>query len=335
MRTALIDLPGPHSEQKRVSLLGLGCASMLGRAGRRESLAALSAAYDAGITFYDTARSYGYGECEELLGDFFKGARRSSVMLCTKFGILPADPKGWKNRIKPVVRGVLSIAPMLRSTVRRHAARQLQAGQFSVEVLNSSIETSLRKLKTDHVDILLMHSPPESVLHREDLLDSMAKLVEAGKVRMIGISTGSDLIGNVFREHSPKLSAAQFPLNPLTIGLATQTPAAAKSLFLIANQVFGGTKGIARCRSLIDALRLDPGIPASLREKFDLRDRSLLPEIVLNCVLQDTGVCVAVPSMLDPGHLKANIKAVEQCRFSGLELQVIRSSLAAMANQEA
>ena len=74
----------------KASQLGLGCAAIMGRVGRRESLAALGAAWDAGINFFDTARSYGYGESEALLGGFLRGNRRSQAVVCTKFGILPA-----------------------------------------------------------------------------------------------------------------------------------------------------------------------------------------------------------------------------------------------------
>ena len=60
-----------------VSVLGLGCAAMMGSAGRHESLVALAAAYDSGINFFDTARSYGYGASEGLLGEFCAGRRRT------------------------------------------------------------------------------------------------------------------------------------------------------------------------------------------------------------------------------------------------------------------
>src|ERR1700739_896790 len=101
MRAIDINIPGKSTQLKNVSVIGLGCAAMLGRAGRRESLAALAAAYDAGITFYDTARSDGSGACEGLLAEFFASGRRDSVVLCTKFGILPAIPGGWNNKVKP------------------------------------------------------------------------------------------------------------------------------------------------------------------------------------------------------------------------------------------
>lgn len=329
MRITDLIFSGARAGRKSVSVLGLGCASMLGRAGRRESVAALGAAYDAGITFYDTARSYGYGACEGLLGEFFAGKRRESVVLCTKFGILPASSKGWKNRVKPLARAVLSVAPQLRGAVRKAAASQFSPGQFSVETLRSSFETSLRELKTDYVDILLMHNPPIDAVRQDDLLDAMGKLVDAGKVRMAGVSADGDVIGAILLDHAPILKAVQFPLNLFSMGLAAQTVEGAKSLFLMANHPFGGAEGIARCRSEIDRMRKDPAIPLELREKLDARDGTLLPELVLNCILTGTGVSVVVPSMLQLEHLKSNIRAVEQCRFSHAELELIRNQMVA------
>jgi hypothetical protein len=72
---------------------------------------------------------------------------------------------------------------------------------------------------------------------------------------------------------------------------------------------------------------LDPSVPQSLREKLDARDESLHPEFVLNSIMKDTGVSVVIPSMLQPAHLKSNIRAIKRCRFSPAELQLIRKSL--------
>ncbi|WP_348262569.1 aldo/keto reductase [Telmatobacter sp. DSM 110680] len=329
MRTSDINISGQSTPLKNVSVIGLGCAAMLGRAGRRESLAALGAAYDAGITFYDTARSYGYGACEGLLGEFFSTGRRSSVVLCTKFGILPGNPGGWKQRVKPLARAVLGIVPQLRGMVRKHAADQFVPGQFSVATLRSSFETSLRELKTDYVDILLMHGPPAGALQDEDILEELRRLVDTGKVRLAGVSGEGDVIRTVFGQHSPVLQAAQFPMNPFSMHLASQTLDAAKSLMLIANHPFGGAEGIANCRTLIDRLRQDPAVPQPLREKLDARDQGLLPEFVLNSIIRDTGISVVIPSMMKPAHLHSNMRAIDQCRFSPSELQFIRHSLAA------
>ena len=234
-------------------------------------------------------------------------------------------------RIKPLARAVLNLAPQLRGVVRKHAATQFNPGQFSVETLQSSFETSLRELKTDYVDILLMHNPPLSALQQDDLLESISRLVEAGKVRIAGVSADGEVIPAILASHPPAVSAAQFPLNPFSMHLTAQTSEAAKSLFLMANHPFGGAEGISRCRSQIDRMRQEPSLPQTLRDKLDPRDETLLPELVLNCILQDTGVSVVVPSMLQPKHLNTNVRAVENCRFSPAELQLIRSSFAQSA----
>src|ERR1700761_2762894 len=109
-----VTLPG-----SRVSVLGFGCAPLMGRAGRRDSLKALFAALDAGITFFDTARSYGYGRSEALLGEVLKG-RRDSVVVCTKFGILPANRRTWKQAMKPAARTAIQLFPRLRKFARHH-----------------------------------------------------------------------------------------------------------------------------------------------------------------------------------------------------------------------
>ncbi len=175
-----------------------------------------------------------------------------------------------------------------------------------------------------------MHNPPLSVLQQNDLLEAMGRMVEAGKVRMAGISADGEVIGPILAESTSVLKAAQFPLNPFSMRLAEQTPKAANSLFLMANHPFGGAEGITRCRTEIDRIRQDPAFSQTLREKLDTRDEGLLPELVLNCILQGTGVSVVVPSMLQPEHLKNNVRAVEHCRFSAPELQLLRSTFAQM-----
>jgi aryl-alcohol dehydrogenase-like predicted oxidoreductase len=126
------------------------------------------------------------------------------------------------------------------------------------------------------------------------------------------------------------LKAAQFPLNLFSMGLAAQTKAAATSLFLMANHVFGGADGITAGRNEIERMQQDAALPQALREKLDPRDETLLPEMMLNCILLGTGVSVAVPSMLQLKHLANNVGAVEHCRFSAAELEMIRSALAAV-----
>src|SRR4051794_39645659 len=152
----------------RGSVLGFGCGSVMGRVGREQSLAAMGAAWDAGVNVFDVARSYGFGEAEGLLGEFLRG-RRSEAVVVTKFGIVPARSRttAVKSRLKPLVRRGLRYVPQARHLVQRVTARDSTPGQFSVGVLRSSLEQSLRELRTDYVDVLLMHGPPTSVAEHD------------------------------------------------------------------------------------------------------------------------------------------------------------------------
>lgn len=145
-----------------VFALGLGCMGMsyaYGPADRSESLATLSHALDAGVTFLDTADVYGDGENEKLVGEAIAG-RREDVMLATKFGI---------------VRG------------QRRFGGDVDG---SPEYVRAAIEGSLTRLGVEHVDLYYLHRPDASV-PIEDTVGAMAELVAAGKVRWLGLSEAS------------------------------------------------------------------------------------------------------------------------------------------------
>jgi aryl-alcohol dehydrogenase-like predicted oxidoreductase len=310
----------------KVSVLGLGCSAVLGRSGRRESLAVLGAAWEAGITFYDTARSYGYGESERLLGEFFAGERRQQAVICTKFGILPAA-RGWKQRVKPLAQAAVRVFPALRTVAQRQAAGEIVASEFSVELLRTSLETSLRALRTDYVDMLLLHAAPISALAQEDLLGAMQRLVEAGTVRMAGISGEQAVIVASFDQRPRGLTTAQFAINAADREFAAETEQAAREgWFLVANHPFGGPTGVRVCRQRIATLRENQALPIALREKL-IDDAQLMPEVMLNTILNGTGVHCVIPAMMHPEHLAGNVRAVEQCRFTQEELVLLRRAM--------
>jgi aryl-alcohol dehydrogenase-like predicted oxidoreductase len=85
----------------RISVLGFGCASAMSRYGTRATLRSMEAAFEAGINYFDAARSYGFGEAEHVLGCFAKG-RRDRIVLATKFGIAATARPPWFHRmLKP------------------------------------------------------------------------------------------------------------------------------------------------------------------------------------------------------------------------------------------
>jgi aryl-alcohol dehydrogenase-like predicted oxidoreductase len=134
-----------------VSRVGLGCNNFGRRVDRRGTRRVVEAALEAGVTFFDTAESYGSGDSERFLGDAL-GHRRSHVVVATKFGWTSDDlPGGSPERVR------------------------------------RSIEGSLARLGTNVVDLLYYHRP-DGVTPIGETLEAMQQLVAEGTVRALGLS---------------------------------------------------------------------------------------------------------------------------------------------------
>ena len=143
-----------------VSALGLGCMGMsqsYGEGDRDESIATIHRALDLGVKFLDTADVYGQNTNEELVGAAIKD-RRDEAVLATKFGIA-GDPADASVR-----------------TINGHP-----------DYVRSACDASLRRLGVDYIDLYYQHRVDRNV-PIEDTVGAMGELVDAGKVRYLGLS---------------------------------------------------------------------------------------------------------------------------------------------------
>jgi aryl-alcohol dehydrogenase-like predicted oxidoreductase len=139
-----------------VSAISLGSwLTYSGGIEREQTEACTRAAFDAGITLFDTANGYGRGAAEEAWGEILADHRRDSYVLATKV-FMPMDDDGTQQGL-------------------------------SAEQINTQLEASLRRLRTDHVDLYQCHRFDTEV-PIEETMEALAEVVQAGKVRQIGFS---------------------------------------------------------------------------------------------------------------------------------------------------
>jgi aryl-alcohol dehydrogenase-like predicted oxidoreductase len=172
-----------------LSKLAFGCAPVMGRISRREALSAMSRAYDAGVTHFDVARSYGFGDAEAVVGQF-ASAHRSHITLTTKFGIAPVQMSAMRRLARPVVRQVRRLLPATQRLVKQNSAALLSAGHYTLQDAQAGLQTSLRALGTDYVDLLLVHDCIQSSPVEPDVIEWMEKMRELGTIRAWGFATG-------------------------------------------------------------------------------------------------------------------------------------------------
>lgn len=179
-----------------VSRVGLGLSrigSINSPISTSEAIRLIETAFDLGVNFFDTADVYGQGDSERLLGSALR-ARRAQIVICTKAGYLVATKARLASYAKPLLAPILRFAR--RSPRAAGAAHGLtlpttMAQDFSPEHIRSSLDASLRRLRTDYVDLYMLHSPPVGGLDLDRITATLQAAKQAGKIRAIGVSCRS------------------------------------------------------------------------------------------------------------------------------------------------
>jgi aryl-alcohol dehydrogenase-like predicted oxidoreductase len=182
-----VDIPGTSIRASRIALGTWAIGGwMWGGSNEADAIDTIHAALDRGINLIDTAPAYGFGRSEEIVGKALaENGRRNRVHIATKVGIDWKDGKPFRNASK---------------------ARIVE-----------EVESSLRRLKTDVIDLYQVHWPDPNTPIAE-IAEAMSELQQAGKIRAIGVSNFSPAQMKEFRKVAP-LHTAQPPYNLFERGI--------------------------------------------------------------------------------------------------------------------
>ena len=292
------------SSELGVSAVGFGCWELggtnYGPIDEAEAVAAIHRALDLGVTLFDTAPGYGFGHSEEVLGRAL-GPRRKDVVLVSKTAV-SWDPVTFTRKLDARY-----------STVKRIA------------------EEGLRRLGTDHLDLLLIHWPDVDT-PLEETMRALTDLVGEGKTRYVGVSNFTAYELQECRRHAPicanqvgynlfdrRWEREMFPAaQALGIGVMAYGPMAhglltgamgrdttfAPSDWRAAGVIFGqrlfGPEELPRNLEVVEQLK---GVAARLGTS--------LPRLALAWVLRHPAVSVALSGCRTPGEIEENVRALE------------------------
>jgi D-threo-aldose 1-dehydrogenase len=313
------------SSQLGTTPLGFGCANLGGRLGRRKSQAILETAFDAGIRYFDTAPLYGYGEAESVLGRFLQG-RREGVTIATKFGIAPPRRSLGLKIKKSAARAAVAVFPQLRKTIRRRAERMTSTGNFTVSECRQTLRNSLHELRTDYVDVLLMHEiSPEQIT--PELIDFLEGAKQEGLVRHYGTATTAHNTVSIKSQQVPSGEVAQFPSSVFDNTLQMLSSENAFKI-LITHSVLG-----EKFRFLTESLESNRELRSEWSSKlgFDCSCATKVGALLLAAAMRDNPDGVVLFSSQTENHIRENAALISDRRFSEeqfLELKkLVRASL--------
>jgi aryl-alcohol dehydrogenase-like predicted oxidoreductase len=284
-----------------VSTVALGCNAFGARIGLAEVRAVVDEALTCGITLFDTAEAYGDGASEETLGKAL-GAERDRVVVATKFGVPP----------KPG-----DAAPFEARASRRYIRR--------------SVESSLRRLDTDYIDLYQLHRP-DGVTPLDETLDVLTDLVQEGKIRYFGSSnltawqvidadwtsrvTGRGRFVSAQSEYSLTNRSAESELLPACeqagVGVLAYSP--------LDSGLLTGLYG--RGAAIREGSLLSTHPDYFENADFDLLDSlaqfaeshgCTMVDVALGTLLANPAITSVIVGATKPAHVRSNVKAAAWC----------------------
>jgi aryl-alcohol dehydrogenase-like predicted oxidoreductase len=296
--------------------------------GRKESLAMLDAAYDAGVRHFDVAPMYGYGQAEACLGEFL-ARHPGQVTVTTKFGIPPEESQSLKAMLRGMARPVLKMLPGLKKKLQGAAAAASGPApklDFSVEKARASLEHSLAALKVERIDVWLLHEAAAGDLTDDRLLQMMDEMVAAGKIGTFGVGTGVEKIPALLRERPAYCRTVQHEWSVMD---ALIQPGES---FRIHHRAL-----TENFRALHEALRSDAARCRRWSDYcgVDVGDAETLARLMLKASLACNPESVILFSSKRPEHMRSNVAVVDEGSLEEPALRLyslVRAEVAESAN---
>lgn len=285
--------------------LGFGCGGLYGGATRQDSLKLLETAIDCGIRYFDTARLYGFGEAEGLLGEI--AARdRHRLIITSKAGILPAN-RSIPIRLLNRATRLLHKIPHAARYIRAPAAARLRFHVFSLPELRASIQTSLKQLRTDYLDILLLHECALADIESGEILSFLERLRSEGVIRAFGLATGIDETQQIIASHPELTRVVQIPNSMLDMNIS-RLPQRDDGLTIL-HSVLAGKIPALLARLSTDAVFGTEFLAAT---GIGPRDRETIVQLILSHALDCNSGGIVLFSSSKPSNIKSNMRVLQQ-----------------------
>ena len=300
-RTSAVETIALATTGRVTSRLGYGCSSLMGATGRRESLRLLDAAFDAGVRHFDVAPMYGYGAAEGCVGEFLAG-HRGAVTVATKYGIPPAANQGLLGLARRIAGPVVKLLPQVKRRLARAAdsvaAPVVAKASFTAAEARASIERSLRELRTERIDLLLLHEAEAPDLRDDALLRLLEDLVAAGTIGSFGVGSSSDKMADLLRERPAFCGVLQFEWSVLD-------PVRAMPAFTLHHRALTDN-----FRALHAALAADAKLSRRWSEAVgaEVAQREVLAALMLKASLELNPASVILFSSRDAAHIRRNVE---------------------------
>jgi aryl-alcohol dehydrogenase-like predicted oxidoreductase len=228
---------------KATSRVGFGTGGLLRSGSARHRQNILAASLASGITHFDTAPIYGFGESERALGRFLRG-QRDKVTLTTKFGLQPSGVATYLAPFQRAGRRALQWLPALRRLAVRNAGVLYTPPSFRTSAVRASLDASLRALRTDYVDFFLAHQASAQALPDPEVIGVLEDLQREGKILAFGVATDFAHLRSVLTGR-PKLSTVVQFDSELTSGNIASMSGLADQLIITYGFI---NRAIAACR---------------------------------------------------------------------------------------